>query len=288
MTNVTCNLCGAVNGVADEVCKVCGAELQSPFQYDESSPPPDGADQSPQPDIIRPFDGAGSILGPTITLFAGKIWLITKIVFVIVAPFEIFKALSIGTTTEPDWQLGVGIFALQLLSNALIVPALYFALVKAIETGNEPSVNEAYRWGLSKMPKLALSAVMSWFLIMLGTLLCVIPGIIAGLLFHVVYPVAVFEKGSAVDVLNRSYELTQRRLLSIFLAGIVITILGALCSAPPALITGALAEQGMRYLPVEIAAAIFIDIVAEIATVFSLVVYLSILRALGRTRSVIE
>ena len=288
MTNIKCNLCGAVNGVADEVCRVCGAELQSPFRYNESSPPPDNNDQSPQPDVIPPFDGVGSILGPTITLFAGKIWLITKIVFVIVAPFEIFKALSIGTATEPDWQLGLGILALQLLSNALIVPALYFALVKAMETGIAPSVNEAYRWGLSKMPKLILSAVMSWVLIMLGTLLCIIPGIIAGLAFHVVYPVAVFEKGSAVDVLKRSYELTQQRLWIIFLAGFVIGILGALGSVPAVLITGAMAASGIGSLPVTIAAAIFIDIVAEITTVFSLVVYLSILRALGRTRSVIE
>lgn len=287
MTTIKCNLCGAVNGVADEVCRACGAELQSPFRYNESSPPPDSDGQSHQPNIIQPFDGAGSILGPTITLFAGKIWLITKIVFVVVAPFEIFKALSLGAS-EPDWQLAVGIVALQLLSNALIVPALYYALVKAMETGSHPTVNEAYRWGLSKIPKLAFSAVMSWVLIVLGTLLCVIPGIIAGLIFHVVYPVAVFEKGSAVDVLYRSHELTQDRLMNIFLAGLVIGILGALCSAPAALITGALASRGIGSLPVEIGAAIFIDIVAEITTVFSLVVYLSILRALGRTRSVIE
>jgi hypothetical protein len=282
MTNIKCNLCGAVNGVADEVCKVCGAELQSPFRDNESSPP-----QSPQPDIIRPFDGMGSILGPTINLFMGKFWLITKIVFVIVAPFEIFKALSLGTT-KPDLQLMVGIFALQLLSNALIVPALYYALVKVMETGSEPSVNEAYRWGLSKMPKLILSAVMSWIAIMVLTLLCIIPGIIAGLAFHVVYPVAVFEKRSALDVLNRSYELTQRRLLSIFVAGFVIAVVGGLGSMPAIAITGALAASGTGFLPAEIGAAIFVDIVAEITTVFSLVVYLSILRALGRTRSVIE
>lgn len=287
MTNIKCNLCGAVNGVADEVCKVCGAELQSPFRYNESSPPPGNDIRRPKHDVIRPFDGVGSILGPTITLFFGKFWLITKIVFVIVAPFEIFKALSLGTT-KPDPQLMVGLFALQLLSNALIVPALYFALVKTIETGIEPGVNEAYRWGLSKMPRLILSAVMSWVLIMLGTLLCIIPGIIAGLAFHVVYPVAVFEKGSAVDVLKRSYKLTEQRLLSIFLAGFVIAILGGLCSVPAVALTGALAANGVGSLPVEIGAAILIDIAAEITTVFSLVVYLSILRALGRTRSVIE
>ena len=286
MTNVKCNLCEAVNGVADEVCKVCGAELQSPFRYNESSPPPGSDRQIPKHDVIRPFDGVGSILGPTITLFAGKIWLITKIVFVIVVPFEIFKVLSLDPT-KPDWQLIIGIFALQLLTNALIVPALYYALVKVIETGAEPSVNEAYRWGLSKMPKLILSGVMSWIAIMLGTLLCIIPGIFLAAAFNVVYPVAVFERESAFDVLSRSYELTERRRLSIFLAIIVLAIIVALCTKPVAAITQALVME-VGSLPLAIPGAIFIDIVTKLPTVFSLVVYLSILRALGRTRSVIE
>lgn len=285
MTNVKCNSCGAVNGVADEVCKVCGAELQSPFRYNESSPSNDY--QKPLHDIIRPFDGVGSILGPTITLFAGNIWLITKIVFVIVAPFEIFKALSLGTS-KPDWQLMVGIVALHLLSNVLIVPALYYALVKVIETGSEPSVNEAYRWGLSKIPKLILSGVMSSLLIMLGMVLLIIPGIFLTVAFNLVYPVAVFERVSAVDVLERSYKLTQKRRLSIFLAGLVVVILVRLCTWPAGLVVEALAVSGMCFFPAAIAAAIFASIVFEFTTVFSLVVYLSILRALGRTRSVIE
>jgi hypothetical protein len=287
MTNINCNLCGAVNGVADEICKVCGAELQSPFRYDESSPPPGNDIRRPKHDVIRPFDGVGSILGPTINLFFGKFWLITKIVFVIVAPFEIFKVLSLGTT-KPDWQLMVGIIALHLLTNALVVPALYYALVKVIETGSEPGVNEAYLWGLSKIPGLILSAVMSWVMIMLGCLLFIIPGIFLGLAFHVVYPVAVFEKVSAVDVLERSYKLTQRRRLRILLALIVLAILGGLCTRPVVLITQALVVDEVSYLLLAIPTAIFIDIVTKMPIVFSLVVYLSILRALGRRRSVIE
>lgn len=287
MTNVKCNLCEAENSIADEVCRVCGAELRPEFHYRE---PIDGDDQSaPRPplNVIRPFDGPGDIIGPTISLFTKNIWLISKIVVVIVAPFEIFKALTLRNM-EPDWQLGVGITALQLLCNALIVPALFYSLMQVMETGSAPSVNEAYRSGLSKIPKLCLSAVMSWILVALGTLLCIIPGIILSLAFAVVYPVAVFEKGSAVEVLKRSYELTEGYRWNIFLGGLVIGILGALCTVPVSIGVAALAVNGMSYLPLAIAAAIFTDIVAEASTVFSLVVYLSILRTLEGGRSILK
>jgi hypothetical protein len=157
-----------------------------------------------------------------------------------------------------------------------------------METGSAPSVNEAYRWGLSKIPKLSLSAVMSWFMIALGTLLCIIPGIILSLAFHVVYPVAVFEKGSPIDVLKRSYELTEGHRLNIFWAGIVIALVGGACTVPASAIVAALTVNGIRFLPLEIGAAIYTDIVTEIQTVFSLVVYLSIVSTLGRGRSILE
>jgi len=290
MTNVKCNLRGAVNNVAGEVCTVCGAELQSQSHYREPNSPPGSDDQSafrPSYNVIPPFDGAGDVIGPTFSLFFKNLWMITKIVFVIVAPFEVFKVLSLRGI-EGDPQLIVGITALQLLCNALIVPALFYSLVQVMETGIAPSTNEAYRWGLSKIPKLSLSAVLSWILIVLGTLLCIIPGIFLGLAFHVVYPVAVFERGSVVDVLKRSYELTEGRRWNILLAGFVIGIVGGLASLPAQGVVAALAVNRMDSVPLLIAASIYTDIVTEITTIFSLVVYLSILRALGQTRSVIE
>lgn len=290
MTNVKCNLCGAVNNVAGEVCTVCGAELQSQSNYHEPEPPRDSDDQNafhPAVNVIPPFDTASDVIGPTFSVFFKNLWLITKIVFVIVAPFEVFKTLSLRSM-EADPQLMVGIMALQLLCNALIVPALFYSLVQVMETGIAPSVNEAYRWGLSKIPKLSLSAVLSWILIMLGTVLCIIPGIILGLAFHVVYPVAVFEQGSPVDVLKRSYKLTEGRRLSIFGAGIVIAIVVALCSLPAQGAAAALAINGVDSAPLLIAVSIYTDIVAEISTIFSLVVYLGILRTLGGRRSILE
>ena len=160
--------------------------------------------------------------------------------------------------------------------------------MQVMETGSAPSVNEAYRWGLSKIPKLSVSAVISWIVITLGTLLCIIPGIILSLCYEVVYPVAVFEKGSAIDVLKRSYELTDGHRLNIFLAGFVISLLVIVCTVPVTAGVTALAVNGMSSVPLAIAAAIFTDILAEASTVFSLIVYLSILRTLEGGRSILK
>ena len=94
MTNVKCNLCGAVNNIADEACTVCGAELQSQSHYREPEPPLGSNDQNafhPSLKVIPPFDTAGDVIGPTFSLFFKNLWMITKIVFVIVAPFEVSK-----------------------------------------------------------------------------------------------------------------------------------------------------------------------------------------------------
>src|SRR6185312_5914626 len=97
MTNARCIRCGTVNLVVDESCKVCGADLR-PEIFEEDFRPRAGWDPSPRvyTDNIPLFDGSSDGIGPTFHLFKKNFWLITKIVFVIVAPFEVFKTLSVG------------------------------------------------------------------------------------------------------------------------------------------------------------------------------------------------
>jgi hypothetical protein len=236
---------------------------------------------------IPPFTGATDGIGPAFHLFRKNFWLITKIVFVIVAPLEIFKALSFrqGFT---DWQLPFGLFVMQLVCNFLLVPALFYSLLKVVQTGNAPGVNEAYRWSLGKLPKLALAAVISWILTMIGFVLLIIPGIILSIVFALVYPVAVFEKGSAIDALRRSAYLTRGRRLSIFLAYFVITLLVGVISMGVSGVASIFVINGITFWPFEVGIAVISDIFAEGLTVLSLVIYLGILRTLESGQSVIE
>ena len=288
MINVRCLRCGVVNFVTDEVCKVCGADLQPAISQPEMGP-----EVSTDPttrvygDAIPPFIGPGDGIGPTFRLFKNNLWLITKIVFVIVAPFEVFKALSVNQG-RIDWQLSLGLIALQLMSNVLVVPALFYALLKVIQTGSAPGVNEAYRWGLSKIPKLALAAFVAYILTLFGFVLLIIPGIILSIAFFLVYPVAIFEKGSAVDALRRSSKLTRGRRWNIFGATFIIGILVGVISLAIGAVVGIFAVNGIIFWPLSIAVAIVGDILGEALSVASLVIYLGILRALESGRSVIE
>jgi hypothetical protein len=95
---------------------------------------------------IRPFHDAGDILGPTLKLFFGNLWLITKIVIVIVAPFEVLRILNLENFPD-SWQLTVGVILLDHVCKVLIAPALIYALMKVMQTGVAPGINESYRWG---------------------------------------------------------------------------------------------------------------------------------------------
>ena len=67
-----------------------------------------------------------------------------------------------------------------------------------------------------------------------------------------------------------------------------MAILAFVCTVPVSGAAAALTVNGVDFLPLQIAVAIYTDLVAEIQTVFSLVVYLSILRTLGRGHSILE
>jgi hypothetical protein len=289
MTNLKCFQCGAVNLVANETCKVCGVELQ-PLPP-ESETAAEFIDEIPRvaplaDDLIGPFLGVSSVLSPTFILLKENFWLITKIVFVIMAPFELLRILS--TARAEDAQLAAGVVLLQYLSNALVVPALFYALMKVMQTGIAPGVNEAYRWGLGKIPKLALTAIMSAILTGLGTLLCIIPGIIIGVGLFIVYPIAIFEKGSATKALERSWQLTKGHRWNIAGASIITGILVGIVAWPAAALIAYLAVQGTTLWPLQAAIAIASDIVTETGTILTLVVYLSILRTLESGQSIIE
>ncbi len=290
MTNVKCIRCGVVNILSNEICKACGLELTPSATYSETPRAYYREFHRSSPLLItsiKPFDGVIEAVGSTVTIFSKNIWLITKLVLVIVTPFEIFKALSIGETAG-NWQLTLGTIALQIFCSILIAPALIYALMKVMQTGVAPGVNESYRWGLSKLGKLLLCTLMVWVLVMFGLVLLIIPGIILFLAYEVVYPVAVLEGGSATEILKRSYNLTKGHRWNILGATFVMSILIAFANAPGTMLAAGLVISGIDFWPVQALVAIISDILSQAATVLSLVIYLGILRTLESRQSLIE
>ena len=278
MTDCKCIRCGALTIVTTQICKVCEIEL-NPIRPSSAGAvfyPAYPLRSSNQTNVlIRPFNSISDVLGPTFHLFTKNFWLITKISVVITAPFEIFRVLTLSDIAY-DQQLAVGIHFLDLVCTILIAPALMYALMQVMQTGVAPGVNEAYRWGFSKLPKLSVCAIVAWILMGIGTLACVIPGIIIALSLSLVIPIAVLEKGSLWEVLQSSHELTKGHRWKILGASLVVYILMGTLGLPIEWVGELLATSDPAFWPLHAAGAIFRSIMYQSPLVLSLVTYLSI------------
>ena len=275
MTELKCARCGVLTTGITQICNVCDIEL-NPIRPSSAAPPvfvPYARDTHGT--TIRPFNGISDVLEPTIVLFVKHFWLIAKITIVIVAPFEIFRALRFADI-EYDWQLSLGLFFLDLMCVVVTAPALVYALMHVMQTGVAPGINESYRWGFSKLVKLTVAAVISWILMGLGTMLCVIPGIIIAIALSLVFPIAILEKGSPFDVYKGSFELTKGHRWKIFGATLVTILLMGIFSVPAEVAGEYLASRNPGFWPLNAAGAIFAAILQQSTLVLSLVTYLSI------------
>lgn len=278
MTDCKCIRCGSLTIGTTQICKVCEIEL-NPIRPSSAGAvfypahPLRGSNQTTVP--IRPFNGITDVLGPTFLLFTKNFWLITKITVVITAPFQIFSALN-SADIEYDAQLAFGIYFLDLVCTILVAPALTYALMQVMQTGVAPGVNESYLWGFSKLPKLGVCALITWILIGLGSLACIIPGVIIALSLSLVFPIAILEKGSPLEVLQSSYDLTKGHRWKILGASIVVFILLLTLSLPLEYGGEHLARLYPTLWPLQAAGAIFGSIIYQSTLVLSLVTYLSI------------
>lgn len=268
-TATTCLNCGTVNQAAELVCVTCGGGLTVAPAFNSLVYEP-----IPDPDLfpdMQPFCLTDAV-NTTLKLFAKYLWLITKIVFVIATPLEILKATAFADAA-PDSQAKLVTMLLGAACNVVIAPALIYALMKDIQTGNTPSLKESFSWGLSKIPHFAVCAAAAYFIQWVGYLLCIIPGIIIGLKYAVVYPVAILEDQSIRDVFDRSNNLTRGSRVQIFAAQLVIAVLWLGATFGLSLLMGS-----MNSVPLSVIASVIIDIVEQLPTVLALVIYLSLLK----------
>jgi hypothetical protein len=293
MTDLKCVRCGAVSLVASQLCPTCAIEMPSAIPH-HTAPVVFPAYQPGSVWLTRsgsyttdssigPFDSVGEVVVTTFRLFFDNLWLITKLVFVIVAPFHVLKVLSVGNI-QTDWQFELGMTLLPLVCNVLIGPALLFALMKVMQTGLAPGINQCYRWGFSKLGKLGICATIAGTLQAVGYTLCFIPGIIIAVHLSLVFPIAILEKSSATEVLPDSMKLTKGHRWKILGAAILIYAFWGTIWLVTSASADLLGRLYIAYWPLPLA-GIITDIAGQTTTILSLVIYLSIRRTLERERA---
>jgi hypothetical protein len=106
---------------------------------------------------------------------------------------------------------GVWLFATLLLGIGwLPCSAATVWAVSEVYLGREPSLGTALRYGVRRIGRLMIVGIASYFLVFLGTLLLVVPGIVVACGYSVAVQVVVLEElRASTDALGRSWALTK-------------------------------------------------------------------------------
>ncbi len=114
----------------------------------------------------------------------------------------------------------IGIFT-QAMSQAVVIHGVFRYL-----TGRPPAFFPSLKVALRRFLPVLVVSVAVTFLILLGCLLLVIPGIIVQLMLWVAVPVIMVEKGSPGHALQRSMRLTRGYRWRIFILTALLGVLG--------------------------------------------------------------
>ena len=145
-----------------------------------------------------------------------------------------------------DGQMFLLLFSvfLSLVMSFLIQGAVVFGVFQHL-TGRKMDMGESFNVALRRfLPLLGVSLFVG-FLTSIGYLFLIIPGIIISLMFWVVVPVTIVEKGSLGFVLQRSKDLTMTYRGRIFLVVIVLFFINAAAMGIQQGISYALISMGL-------------------------------------------
>jgi hypothetical protein len=139
------------------------------------------------------------------------------------APHAEFAQVS--AVTFVPWIIMVFLFAV------ILLPLCSAALVQNISAsylGEDLSAGQSYARAAPRLFGLVGTQMLAGLAMMVGFVLCVVPGIYLSLWFLVVVPVVILEGRYGTTALRRSYELMKGNINKGFLLGLVLLILGFL------------------------------------------------------------
>jgi len=190
---------------------------------------------------IRQLD-LGGILDQAIRLTTGHFGLLFGILACIWIPVQLFGSLAITFYAGPvvlqpgvnemevlqaqmrDMPLIFGVLALVMLTTPITNAALIHAIASQY-LGRPVTIGQAYGRAFSAI----LPLYGTWLLVVLaifgGTLLCVIPGIIAAFWFSLATQIVIVERISGMDALNRSKALMKGNIGTLFVMGLLLGII---------------------------------------------------------------
>jgi hypothetical protein len=164
-------------------------------------------------------------------LFRTRFWRTLITVALLLAPLELAVHLFDPELVSEDWWLWVG------LTAALVVVAFPWVIGAVVHDvgADDRTPTEAYRRSAGHLPDLAISALVTTVGIILGTIACVVPGLILVARWALVVPLIVLGGANWREALARSNELVRGRTWQVIAIFVVLTLIGAALVALPLL-----------------------------------------------------
>jgi hypothetical protein len=109
----------------------------------------------------------------------------------------------------------------------LVMGALTHAAAAAYK-GAQPGVGASLKRGLRKFLPLAVVSMIVWFMMVVGLLLLIVPGLIVAAMYFAVYPGVMIENRGPLEALGRSRRLSRGargRILALIVVAWLITLL---------------------------------------------------------------
>ena len=199
--------------------------------------------------LPRPM-GIGEILSTAFQLYQRHWRTLLAIAAVVVVPFTLVQYLlgdqvrtrgevtSNGVVETATWAVGIAglVAALAAVVMFLVLTGAITRAVAAEVAGEDPSVEQSYRFGFHRLGSVLLVSVLVGLAIIGGLILFIIPGIYIGVRLAVSIEALVVEGRRGTQAMGRSWELVGGHWWHAFgtlvVGGLLTGVVNAVITAP--------------------------------------------------------
>jgi len=193
--------------------------------------------------------GYGGILDATFDLYKQNFLLFVGIAGIVYIPLAIVQALMLTIGGQTLAMAAAGVIAFVSVFLALFVSGAMTKAIADVYLGQEASVAESYSYVLRRWLPYLWTNILSLVLVMLGIILCFVPGVVFAFWIVFASEVFVIEGKAGWQAIQRSRELVGghwgRAFVLLFLVGILVAVLQ---TGPTALIGALLGKTAAGHV----------------------------------------
>jgi predicted small integral membrane protein len=302
MNEHRCAVCGHINGADAKLCDMCESSLGGPDAVNDAGEQSytygEGAYASEPHIHTVPFKVVNDVIGPTLELYRKNFLLVIILVVVATLPEAALSYgvaqlmastfggpyVASGAPPTPEQLFAsvlpgaVLMWLIMIAGHAFLSASLIHAVLDLRQTG-AAAAGESLRRGLKSLPKVFLVSLLYAAAVVVGYLLCIVPGVILGVMFALVVPVAIAERRGPVESFKRSADLTNGYKGLVFLTYFLWVIATAVVGF---VINGSFAYGGDKNsLAVALPQAFVTGLLNSSTAVLSVFIYLGLLHERG-------